>query len=284
MPLLRDINASELAPLLDRPLAAWSPASLRDCYLRYGCVIVRSAIALDLIERVRLAIDKAYETTRNVHVHANEILAASDGTLTGFELVTDPKLKRFRDLVYARQLYFRESVTVRRIQGNEVSSNWQEPLTLHLDAQFHRFRFTMNFWVPLQDCGIDSPSLQVVPLDYVSTRIYAGFTGRRLRNGEEFQLGFFSEHGLEPDQVAAAFGATAFLRPTMRAGDFVVASNWLIHGSYRTPEMTKGRTSVELRFIGTDLDVAPRLSPLIKRLAYAVVGRTNKNFAQVQFP
>jgi hypothetical protein len=284
MPLLREINASELAPLLDRPLAAWSPASLRECYLRYGCVIVRSAIAPDLIEKVRLAIDKAYETTSNVHVHADEILAASNGALTGFELVADPKLKRFRDLVYSRQLYFRESVTARRIQGSEVRANWQEPLTLHLDSQFHRFRFTMNFWVPLRDCGLDAPSLQMVPLDYVSTRHYSGYTGRLLRKGEPHQFGFFTECALDPDAVTAAFGRAAFLRPTMRAGDLVVASNWLIHGSYRTPEMTKGRASIELRFIGTDLDVGPHLSPLVKRLAYAVVGRTNKNFAHAQSP
>jgi hypothetical protein len=36
----------------------------------------------------------------------------------------------------------------------------------------------------------------------------------------------------------------------------IIASNWIIHGSYRTPDMTKGRTSAELRFIGSHLDVA----------------------------
>ena len=128
---------------------------MRECYLRHGCVIVRGAIAPALIEQARLAIDKAYQRTSEVHIDADAIAAASGGTLTGFELVAHPTLKRFRDLVYSGQLYFQESVTARRIQGSETGLDWQEPLTLHLDAQFHRFRFTMNFWVPLQDCGIE---------------------------------------------------------------------------------------------------------------------------------
>jgi hypothetical protein len=280
VPTIRDIDASELALVLDRPLADWTADSLRECYLRHGCVIVRGAIAPALIEQARLAIDKAYQRTSEVHIDADAIAAASGGTLTGFELVAHPTLKRFRDLVYSGQLYFQESVTARRIQGSETGLDWQEPLTLHLDAQFHRFRFTMNFWVPLQDCGIDSPSLQMVPLDYLTTRAYSRFTGRRLRDGEAYQQGFFTEHGLDVREVTRAFGPAALLHPIMRTGDLIVASNWLIHGSYRTPQMSQGRVSVELRFIGTDLDIAPHLPPFLKRIAYAVTERHNQNFTK----
>jgi hypothetical protein len=66
----------------------------------------------------------------------------------------------------------------------------------------------------------------------------------------------------------------------MRTGDLIVASNWLIHGSYRTPQMSQGRVSVELRFIGTDLDIAPHLPPFLKRIAYAVTERHNQNFTK----
>jgi hypothetical protein len=63
VPTIRHIDASELAVALDRPLADWTPDTLRKCYLRHGCVIVRGAIAPALIEQVRLAIDKANERT-----------------------------------------------------------------------------------------------------------------------------------------------------------------------------------------------------------------------------
>src|SRR5882724_6583008 len=152
MPACRKIDAAELAPLLDRDLSAWTPESLRETYLRYGCAIVRKAVAPVLLDQARAAIDKAYERASGVHVYDKQIKAASGGTFTGFEIVGDPKLKRFLDLVYSGQLYFRKNATARRIQGSEVKVNWQEPLTLHLDAQFHRSQFTVNFWVPLRDC------------------------------------------------------------------------------------------------------------------------------------
>ena len=44
--------------------------------------------------------------------------------------------------------------------------------------------------------------------------------------------------------------------PLMKPGDVVVASNWVVHGSYRMPGMAKGRASMELRFIGAFPDIA----------------------------
>jgi ectoine hydroxylase-related dioxygenase (phytanoyl-CoA dioxygenase family) len=276
----KPIAAAELAPLLDRDLSDWTPESLREAYLRYGCAVIRRAVPADLIERTRAAIDKAYQSAPGDHVYNKQIKAASGGALTGYELVGDPKLKRFLDLVYSGQLYFRKNATARRIQGNEGNPNWQEPLAFHIDAQFHRFPFTVNFWVPLEDCGVDAPSLQVLPLDYLSTRAYSGYTGHLLRPGEPFRFGYFANRVFDPDVVIAAFGESAFLRPAMRAGDLILSSNWIIHGSYRTPAMHKGRTSVELRFIGTDLDIAPHLPPLMTRVASALTGRAHRNFAR----
>jgi hypothetical protein len=34
----------------------------------------------------------------------------------------------------------------------------------------------------------------------------------------------------------------------VKPGDVIVSSNWIIHGSYRSPEMKKGRTSAEVRY------------------------------------
>jgi len=276
------IDAAAVAPLIDRALSGWTPEALREIYLRYGCAFVRKAVPLDLIEKTRAAIDKAYETTSEEHVYGKQIRAASGGALSGYELVSDPKLKQFLDLVYSGQFYFRKNATARRIIGKKAQPNAQQPLPFHIDAQFHRFQFTVNFWVPLQDCGIAAPSLQVLPLDYRNTRAYSGYTGSILRPGEPFRFGYFANRVFDPDVVLAAFGEQAMLHPPMRAGDLIVSSNWIIHGSYRTPEMEEGRTSVELRFIGTDLDIAPHLPPLIKRIASAVTGRANRNFSPAE--
>jgi hypothetical protein len=56
--------------------------------------------------------------------------------------------------------------------------------------------------------------------------------------------------------VTGEFGSECFFHPVMRPGDVIIASNWIIHSSYRTPEMKKGRKSVEVRFIGDDIDIS----------------------------
>jgi hypothetical protein len=44
--------------------------------------------------------------------------------------------------------------------------------------------------------------------------------------------------------------------------------------------MSKGRTSIELRFIGTDLDIAPHLKPLAHRMLSAALGRASRSFVR----
>ena len=59
--------------------------------------------------------------------------------------------------------------------------------------------------------------------------------------------------------VTSEFGPERFFHPVMRPGDVIIASNWIIHSSYRTPEMKKGRKSVEVRFIGDDIDIGDNI-------------------------
>ena len=142
----------------------------------------------------------------------------------------------------------------------------------------------MNFWTPLSDCGIDSPTLQVVPLDYLNTRSYSGYVGKLLRGDEDFNLGYFANGVFDIQAVTKSFGKNCFLRPVMDAGDLIISSNWLIHGSYRTPAMTIGRTSIELRYIGTDLDIAPNLQSLTRRFVSTISGKPHTNFAKPPGP
>jgi hypothetical protein len=229
------IDIPQIARVIDRALSEWTPESLRQAYLDHGCAIVRRAVPLELLDKVRAAIDAAYEHTTDVHVYDRDIKAVTDRALTGYEVVGDPKFRQFLDLVFSGQWYLRKNATARRIAGTIQDQGWQEPLSFHLDSQIHRFQFTVNFWVPFQDCGIDTPSLQVVPLDYVRTRDYSGYTGRPLRKKEDFHLAYFSEGVFEAEAIRAAFGENCLLRPVLNAGDLIVSSNWLIHGSHRTP-------------------------------------------------
>jgi hypothetical protein len=119
---------------------------------------------------------------------------------------------------------------------------------------------------------MDAPAVQFVPLDYRRTRQYSGYTGLPLREGEQWNGGYFPKGVLDPAAVQREFGRECFLRPVMSPGDAIIASNWIIHSSYRTPTMKKGRTSVEVRFIGSQLDIKPAPEKTLRSRIAAAFG------------
>jgi hypothetical protein len=221
--------------------------------------VVRGAIDRNTIATLRDITSGIYACINDVHVYEPQIAEATQGKVSGFALIANPLLKKFLELVFAGQTYERESATARRIKAAGSESDWQEPLELHLDSYFHQFWFTVNFWVPFDACGVDAPCLQVLPLNYRDTRRYSGFSRkpifeRKDRIAENSR--FFPRDYLAPGAVENDFGQGCLFRPVMNPGDVIIASNWLVHGSYRTPVMTKGRSSMEVRFIGTCPDIA----------------------------
>lgn len=243
---------------IDRDVAAWTPESLRAAYIRHGCAVVRGAIDRDMIERLREVTSAIYARTNDVHVYEPQIVEATQGRVSAFDLIGNPTLKRFLDLVFAGQRYGRESAAARRIMGGKRQQDWQPPLALHVDSFFHEFWFTVNFWVPFDECGIDAPGLQLLPINYRDTRRYAGFSRKPVhpfRDGTENSQ-YFPSDALSIDRLRQDFGDDCLFRPAMKPGDVIVASNWIVHGSYQTTEMARGRSSIEIRFIGTCPDIA----------------------------
>jgi hypothetical protein len=262
--VMGEIRAAELAGQLDRDISRWTPQRLHEAYGQHGCAVVRGAIDTATMRDVATAMDAAYETASEANVTEHDLAKVTRGKLTGFELVEGSTfLREFLDCVYRDLAYRRLSVSGRRIQGIEFGKDWQKPLDLHLDSQFHQLLFTVNFWVPFQECGIDAPSLQLVPIDVKTTRRYSGFRGSLLRQGEPINFGLFKQGAFDVVAVKSAFGEDCFYRPVMKPGDVIVSSNWIIHGSYRTPHMKKGRTSVEIRYIGPWLNMRRPTWPLL---------------------
>jgi hypothetical protein len=255
------MKVSDVVSRIDRRADQWNPESLHRAFLMHGCAVVRGAVPKIVLDQIGAAVDLAYAKTDDIHVYDKDIDAITNGRYSGFELAGSNLLQDFLDRVYEGQSWSRAHVTARRISGADLNRDWQRPLDLHLDSQFHDLRFTTNFWVPFHDCGIDAPSLQVVPIDYQTTRAYSGFTGHRLRDGEPHHFGLFNLEKLKTEAVEREFGHDCYFRPVMRPGDVIISSNWVIHGSYRTPNMKRGRTSAEVRFIGSMNDIYPAKPP-----------------------
>jgi ectoine hydroxylase-related dioxygenase (phytanoyl-CoA dioxygenase family) len=243
---------------IDRDITAWTPESLRAAFVEHGCAVVRRAIDLEAIARLRAVTSELYTRTTDVHVFEAEIAEATQGVVSGFDLISNPLLMQFLDRIFAGQRYRRESAAARRVSGAEHRLGWQPPLSLHVDSFFHEFWFTVNFWVPFDECGVAAPGLQLLPIDYRETRRYAGFSRKPIyqprENAENSQ--HFPADALNPDRLREDFGEDCLVRPEMKPGDVIIASNWIIHGSYQNPTMANGRTNMEVRFIGTCPDIA----------------------------
>jgi hypothetical protein len=119
-------------------------------------------------------------------------------------------------------------------------NGWFAPkIGWHADAQYHSpNRFTLNFWVPLDECGVDAPGLELIPLSLSASREVLNYPQRMLVPERL------------PDALAAAGLLDKSIKPEMRVGDVLVFSNWTIHQTHVTPNMTGDRASFELRLVG----------------------------------
>ena len=98
----------------------------------------------------------------------------------------------------------------------------------------------LNVWIPLAECGVDAPGLEVVVTDKRDLLAMAGppdheVPVERVRIDERL--------------VVETFGPGALWRPSLRPGDALVFAGTTVHRSHVTPAMTKPRLSVEMRLV-----------------------------------
>lgn len=90
-----------------------------------------------------------------------------------------------------------------------------------------RPRALVTCWIALQDCGEQAPGLEWIDVEL-----------QHLLRPE----------ALHADAVAARFPACALRRPCMAAGDALLFDGSVLHRTAARPDMTRDRTSIELRF------------------------------------
>lgn len=138
------------------------------------------------------------------------------------------------------------------------------PIAPHIDGIFTGMGFVANFWIPLQDCGQDAPSLSVFDLsfdevceflgcdkDLATDRAPGGIDTSHFR--PEIHQIFTGVKGDATDQFRRDFRDRIW-HPPFQAGDCMLITNWTIHETYSAAGMTKPRDAMELRFrIGESL-------------------------------
>ena len=182
-------------------VSKWTPDTLHAAYLKFGSAVVRGCVNRVLLWRISNLVDAAYAAKNNPrHVDEKDIAAAWLLKPDTFDLVSHRLLQQFMSKVFAGS-YNRRWIGARRIRGLQNNpQKWQKPLELHLDAFFHELQWTINFWIPFQNCEVDRAALQLRPIDYMATRAFAQYTGQKLR-GDKHNSGLFPPDVLAPERV-----------------------------------------------------------------------------------
>ena len=132
--------------------------------------------------------------------------------------------------------YFGERPTIgynkcnlRRMRGKGYWSWHQDGAFLGAEVR------SLNMWMALTDCGVDAPSLDVVPrrVDYIVE------TGT---DGAEFSW------SLAPDMVVEAARGTPVMRPIFEPGDALLFDHFFLHRAGGHAQMPKARYAIECWF------------------------------------
>jgi len=258
-------------PEIDR--TAVSASIIRDGILNCGSIIVRNLLTFDEVERLRSTIDEAYRQHDRAMSGATRAettpwfapftpSAAHDDhdfdrkwfRETGAELAADSPRGMFELLEIFRENeidrlaedYLGEppALSVKKTSLRRVPHDQPSEHGWHQDGAFlgQGIR-TMNLWIALSDCGVDAPSMDMVPrrLNYI------------VPSGTEGAIFDWSVSSLQITEACDG-GEPAHLH--FKAGDAIVFDEMNLHRTSTLPGMTKPRYAIEAWFF------APSCYPL----------------------
>lgn len=236
-----------------------SPDAIVSTLLRQGAVLLGNFVDRRALADAYTVMLGAYEQTERKHVDPDRL------SQLGLPMYSDMLFTQHHyDLlgkVFGRWVYRIDSHTVSRRMGMvRKPPHWGVPLTPHLDAFVNALEFTVNFWVPFQACGVDAPALAVVLAPFDEIVAYTGY-----RNGADVwadpeplkKLSRFRPAmkalfcGSDPAVLAEMQDRfrDRIRTPAFEPGDAMMISNWSLHFTHMTAQMTKDRENLELRFL-----------------------------------
>jgi hypothetical protein len=225
-----------------------SPNGARTAIEQCGFVVLRGALDREAVLTLSKALEAEFSRLQGVTESLPEELRKS---LSRSELPADEQLARFR-LEPARYAHLtaskRLTACLREIAQEDFL--WHYPpmfrrvsgrsaegcLPFHQDYTYNRkYAGLLTCFTPLNDCGIDSPGLELVE-KRVETRLDHAADG-------------LWEFGLPEEKVAELFPGAQLHRPALRAGDVVVFDHHTLHRTHHHPSMTGTRQSMDARAI-----------------------------------
>lgn len=255
------IRSSAATNLLEDERAACAAfAELRDC----GCLLLRDFFDRDALTLLRQAAIGCFQSIQsgnpipptyryNASSHSsllNSLLdfgCASESEL--FEPISRPHLERLfthalGDRWHCRpeHSWVRKKFALSHVPASGYHlQNWHQDGALGVCFPLERgqpvpIRELVTCWIPLQDCGVDSPGLE--------------FIRRR-----QPALLHFTE--LDDSALRGRFDRDEFWAPALKLGDGLLFLNDVLHRTHVRPEMARDRLSVEYRIFPREGQIEP---------------------------
>jgi hypothetical protein len=227
-------------------------------FLNQSCVLLRNFVDVAALDRAYDMTLKAYARVDGYHIHPDHL--RQFGMPMYSDILFDARHFDLLSRVFGgRDYQISTDTSARRVGRERKQPHWLPPLGPHLDAFVHPPRFTVNFWIPFQECGIDAPGLGVVGAPFADVLAFAGYRdGAKVWDDPEprgsytcFRPAMKALHrNHDPDAIAQMRERFAgrIAAPSFNPGDAMMLSNWTLHQTHATPAMTKTRENLELRF------------------------------------
>ena len=224
-----------------------------------GCFVVRNAIDVGFLKKLKKKADFVYEKYDNQvsrktmdnhfydvlyrygHIRFQHLAEHNEKPDNLFAYVVEKVVNSPSVFPVVRS--FGEPIAV--LPGNSLLRRQipaiQEPIPFHQDAYFLGLGVgtVVNFWIPLIDCGIDAPGLELVPkrLEHVFKI-----------SGPEPEENPYDSVAIPEAVIQSHLGTTDTLCPVLKLGDAIAFLSTTLHRTFVTPGMTRPRISIEMRF------------------------------------
>jgi hypothetical protein len=236
--------------------------ALRSGWARSGCLLVRGLVPPDRAAQLTSGIDSAlaafdacqagetfdpgWYTARHIRdrIGSGPAIHRINRDIGALWTVFSPRMVRMlfdaievlgigqlmTEFLGERPFLSANKCTLRRVPPADLYTGW------HQDGAFLGDRIgSVNVWMSLTPCGVDSPGLDLVPRRFDGVLDSGG-------DGAVFRW------SLSDEAVADAAGSASIVRPEFGAGDVLLFDHRLVHRTASSGAMTRDRYAIESWF------------------------------------
>ena len=133
------------------------------------------------------------------------------------------------------------------LEGNKHADGeeWGLPTEYHSDIFYHATtQLVLNIWIPFSNAGLKykAPSLEIIKVGLERSQSYLDYYVTDGVVKIEYEK-------YDPKNIHKEFDDKQRDFLNVKKGDIAIFSNWTIHRTHITPDMTSGRESLELRLV-----------------------------------